>query len=358
MDKNENRKFVELEWVCPNCDGRNKGSKKTCENCGAPQPDNVKFQRAANEKIVTDEKAVEAAKAGADIHCGFCGTRNPSTAATCSQCGGDLKEGKARQPGQVLDAAPTIPLKPVTCTNCGSENPGGERVCNKCGSPLPRVTAPATSQPSSGQTPTTPVSAPIPAQRVKINRWIFASIGALFLICCVAFVVLFAIPSKSVKGTVTDLQWQTSVPVQEVQAVNYSNERGSAPSGAYDVSCHTNDQEVCEEKTVDQGNGYAEIVKDCHTESEEYCSYTKDEWTTIQTYTLDGNDNFPVYENPSLAGDQRLGAVTESLTVLFITPGGEESYSSDSVSEFQQFEVGSVWNLKLNAMGGVLDAEK
>ena len=81
MENKENRKFVELEWVCPNCDGRNKGSKKTCENCGAPQPDNVKFQRAADEKIVTDEKAVAAAKAGADIHCGFCGTRNPATAS-------------------------------------------------------------------------------------------------------------------------------------------------------------------------------------------------------------------------------------------------------------------------------------
>ena len=93
--------------------------------------------------------------------------------------------------------------------------------------------------------------------------------------------------------------------------MNYSNERGSAPSDAYNVSCHTEDQEVCEEKTVDQGNGYAEVVKECHTESEEYCSYTKDEWTTIQTYTLDGNDNFPVYENPSLASDQRLGTATE-----------------------------------------------
>jgi hypothetical protein len=53
-----------------------------------------------------------------------------------------------------------------------------------------------------------------------------------------------------------------------------------------------------------------------------------------------------------------LGTATESLTVIFITPDGEESYSSDSVSEFQQFDIGSVWNLKLNAMGGVLDVEK
>jgi hypothetical protein len=40
--------------------------------------------------MVTDEKAVQAAQAGADIHCAFCGTRNPATAKVCSQCGADL----------------------------------------------------------------------------------------------------------------------------------------------------------------------------------------------------------------------------------------------------------------------------
>lgn len=352
MVRKESKGFIELEWVCPNCDSRNKGSKKTCENCGAPQPDNVKFQRAADEKVVTDEKAVAAAKAGADIHCGFCGTRNPATAVTCSQCGGDLKEGKARQAGQILQEAPTTPLKAVTCINCGTENPGGERVCTKCGSPLPRAEAPVVSPPV--QAPAMQPGAP----RKKVNPWIFAAIGALTLICCVAFVLLFAIPSKSVQGTVTDLQWQTSVPVQEEKAVSYSNERGSAPSGAYDVSCHTEDQEVCEEKTVDQGNGYAEVVTECHTESEQYCSYTRDEWSTIQTYTLDGKDNYPVYENPSLTGNQRLGTATETLAVTFSTPDGEKNYTTDSVSEFQQFEIGSTWTLKMNAMGGVMVVER
>src|SRR5689334_11004060 len=128
--------IVELEWVCPNCDSRNRGSRKTCENCGAPQPENVKFQRASEEKLITDEKAVQAAKAGADIHCGFCGARNPATAKTCSQCGGDLAEGRKRQAGERLQAAPAQP-KTVTCKNCGTENPGSERICSKCGSPLP-----------------------------------------------------------------------------------------------------------------------------------------------------------------------------------------------------------------------------
>jgi hypothetical protein len=228
-------------------------------------------------------------------------------------------------------------------------------MCKECGAPIKQAEAVAPPpSPALAQAPATPASAP----KKKVNGWIFAAIGAFFLICCVAAVMLFAIPSKSVKGTVTNLQWQTSVPVQEIQAVNYSNERGNPPSDAYDLSCRTDSQEVCEEKTVDQGNGFAEVVKECHTESEQYCNYTVDEWKTIQTYTLDGNDNYPVYENPSLSGDQRAGSATESLTVIFSIPDGQETYSPGSISEFQQFEIGSVWTLKMNAMGGVMSVEK
>jgi hypothetical protein len=355
MEQNENRKFVELEWICPNCNSRNKGSKKTCENCGAPQPDNVKFQRAVDEKVVTDKKSLEAAKAGADIHCGFCGTRNPGNAVTCLQCGGDLKEGKARQAGQVLQVAAPVP-KVINCSNCGAENSGTARMCKECGAPIKQAASPVTAATHSVPAQTSATTANVPNK--KVNVWIFAAIGAFFVICCVAAVMLFAIPSKSVKGRVTDLQWQTSVPVQEIQAVNYSNISGSAPSGAYNVSCRTDSQEICEDKTVDQGNGFAEVVTECHTESEQYCDYTVDEWTTIQSYDLSGNDNDPVYENPSVTSGQRLGKSAETLTVIFSIPDGQKNYTPSSVSEFQQFEVGSVWTLKMNAMGGVMSVEK
>ncbi len=347
MEKKESKGFVELEWICPNCDSKNKGSKKTCENCGAPQPDNVKFQRASDEKIVTDTKAVEAAKAGADIHCGFCGTRNPGNAVTCSQCGGELKEGKARQAGQILQAAPPAPIT-VTCTNCGTENPGSERTCKQCGSPLPRTESPAISPRSA------PAKPQLNTPKKPVNWLLFGGIGAFLILCCITALVLFVFPSKSVNGTVTNTHWQTSVPVQEVQAVNYSNERGNAPSDAYAVSCRTEEQEVCEEKTVDQGNGFAEVVKECHTESEQYCNYTVDEWKTIQTYTLEGNDLYPVYESPSLFNEQRLGTSTQTFTVTFSTSNGQETYAPNSESEFQQFQIGSTWTLKLNALGGVL----
>lgn len=342
--------YIQNEWTCPNCSTRNKGSVKTCENCGAPQPENVKFELPSEQKFVTDEASVKAAQAGADIHCGFCGTRNPATAATCSQCGADLKEGKARQAGQEMKAPPAQP-KIIKCDNCGTDNPSSNAVCSKCGSPLPKAVAAAAIPPASAK----PTVAQ-PAATKKTNWLLIGGILAAFAICCVVIVTLF-LPSRSVEAKVVDVHWQTSVPVQEIRAVDYSNERGNPPSDAYDVSCRDESREVCEEKTIDKGNGYSEVVQECHDETEQYCSYTVDEWTTIQTYTLDGNDLNPVYENPNVANGQRLGDESEELTVTFSTDKGEKTYKPDTISEFQQFTVGSTWTLKMNALGGVTGVE-
>ena len=133
--------FIELEWTCPNCETRNKGFEKTCMNCGAPQPDDVQFEAPSEKKFVSDEKASELRKRGADIHCGFCGTRNPSTAETCSQCGGDLAEGTS-PPGRARNrhVGQEAPEK-LTCSNCETENPGTNTNCQECGAPLPRPAA-------------------------------------------------------------------------------------------------------------------------------------------------------------------------------------------------------------------------
>jgi hypothetical protein len=350
MPRKISKGFVELEWVCPNCEGRNKGSRKTCENCGAPQPENVKFQRAADEKLVTDENVAAAAKAGADIHCGFCGTRNPATAATCSQCGGDLAEGKKRQAGGLMQAAPTPP-KAVNCTNCGFENPGTARTCKQCGAPLSTTAA---LKPLAAQAG---ASAAAPTQPQKINWLLFGGIGAFLVLCCIAVVALFFVPSKSLQGTVENVYWQTSVPLQEVRAVDYSNQAGSPPSDAYNVSCHTESEQVCEDRTVDQGNGFAEVVTECYDQSTDYCSYTVDEWTTIQSYDLSGYDLYPQYDQPATYSSQRLGNPSEQFTVTFSTSSGQQTYSPDSVSEFQQFQIGSTWTIKLNALGSVISVE-
>jgi len=342
--------YVENQWTCPNCNSRNKGSLKTCENCGAPQPENVKFELPSEQELVKDEAALSAAQAGADIHCGFCGARNPATAVTCSQCGGDLKEGKARQAGQVMQAPPPPP-KVIKCNNCGTENPGNASVCANCGAALPKTpaTQPVVPKPLAGVTR--------PAGQNKPNWLLIGGILGFLAICCIILVVVFFIPSKSLEATVTHVYWQTVVPVPELQAVRYNDRRGNPPSNAYDESCRTESRDVCEQKTIDRGNGYSEVVEECHTETEQYCSYTVDEWTTIQTYTLEGRDLRPVYESPSISSDQRTGDETEELTVTFSTEDGIETYSPETVSEFQQFTIGSTWTLKLNAVGNVMSVE-
>lgn len=342
--------YIQNEWNCPNCNTRNKGGSKTCENCGAPQPENVQFELPAEQKLVTDEEKIRAAQAGADIHCPFCGTRNPATAKTCSQCGGDLTEGKAREAGRVMQAPPPQP-KTIKCANCGTENPGSNSVCSNCGSPLPRI-APLQAAPAAGSIPAKPKAR-------KTNWLLIGGILGFLAICCVAIAVLFFLPTQSVQATVTDVRWETSVPLQEIRAVDYNNEPGSPPSDAYNVSCYDDSQEVCEQKTIDKGNGYSEVVEDCHTETQQYCSYTVDQWTTIQTYTLNGSDLQPIYDTPNIAGDQRLGNESEELTVVFSTEDGEQkTYSPDTITEFQRFVVGSTWKLKMNTLGGITSVEQ
>jgi hypothetical protein len=111
------------------------------------------------------------------------------------------------------------------------------------------------------------------------------------------------------------------------------------------------------DKTVDQGNGYAEVVQECHDESTQYCSYTLDEWTTIQTYTLDGENFSPVYSSPNLSSGQRLGSQSVTLDVYFTGNGEEYTYHPESTQEFQMYTLGSSWTLNLNALGGVVSVE-
>ena len=338
------RGFVQLEWVCPNCSTRNPGPIKSCRNCGAPQPESVQFERAAEEAVVKDPAALQAAQAGADYICPYCQTRNRATATVCVQCGGDLVAAKRRAAGAELAAA-TGP-KVVVCTNCGTANASTRSNCSNCGSPLPR-SAPA---PQVGLS----ANASSSASRKPSRWWIWAGIAAAAVVCATV-VGLFALPAASVSATVSSVHWETSVPVQEMRTVHYSNESGAPPAGAYNVSCHDESREVCAESVIDQGNGFGEVVQDCHDETQQYCSYNVDEWDTIQTFSLQGSDLRPVFAQPSIAAGQRLGDEKVDLIVVFESEKGQNRYSPSSVQEFAQYTVGSTWTLSLNALGGVVD---
>src|SRR5215216_6391740 len=175
--------YIQNEWTCPNCGTRNKGETKTCENCGAPQPENVQFELPSEQKFVTDENQVNAAQGGADIHCPFCGTRNPASAKTCSQCGGDLVGGKARETGRIMQAPPPPP-KVIKCTNCGTENPGTNSVCSNCGSPLPKIAAVQAVAPTAAPRPIGGMNL-APAKARKTNWTLIGGILGFIAIWCV-----------------------------------------------------------------------------------------------------------------------------------------------------------------------------
>ncbi len=198
--------YIQNEWTCPNCNTRNKGSVKTCENCGAPQPENVQFELLSEQKFVTDETSIKAAQAGVDIHCPFCGTRNSATAKTCSQCGADLAEGKAREAGRVMQAPPVAQQpKVIKCDNCGTENPSSNSVCSNCGSPLPKIVA----APAMAPQPMLGTNIGKPVAKKKTNWFLIGGILAALAICCVA-IGAFLLPHKirpgdSRRGALADI---------------------------------------------------------------------------------------------------------------------------------------------------------
>ena len=128
--------YVKLEWTCPKCNNRNPGPEKTCLSCGAPQPQDVQFVQAEQQELSQDEVLKKTAEAGADIHCAFCGTRNPAGASICSQCGADLKTGTRREAGRVVGAFKAGPAKQITCPSCGTMNPETALKCTQCGAQL------------------------------------------------------------------------------------------------------------------------------------------------------------------------------------------------------------------------------
>jgi hypothetical protein len=265
-----------------------------------------------------------------------------------------LKEGKARAAGREMkrEAAGMD----VKCTNCGEVNPSTRTMCSKCGAPLPRAASAQTGAPSAAGTlkPAAPVAGP--AAKRKVPWLLIGGIVACLAVLCVGAFMLLA-PTQTITASVEDVYWQTAVPVQEVQAVRYSDEAGRPPASAYDISCRTETRQVCEDKTIDKGNGYAEVVTECHDESQDYCSYTVDEWKTIQTYSLDGHDLSPVYSQPNIFSSQRLGSESVTLTVYFADGSETYTYSPDDLFEFQQFRIGSTWTLHLNAFSGVVSVE-
>jgi len=352
--------YIRLEWTCPNCGVKNPGPQKTCSGCGAPQPADVSFTQTEHQELVQDAAEVEKAKVGPDIHCGFCGARNPSGTAICVQCGADLKEGKARISGQVVGAYQSGPAGQVNCPSCGSPNPETAMRCANCGASLAKTTTP-------------PVAAPAKVETPAKKNWLWGclAVAAILLVCVVGYFIVSSLRTEGMTGKVDRVAWTRVVAIEALGPVTKQDWKSEIPAGAQLGDCkkeyhHTQNEpaddaeKICGTPyTVDQGSGYGKVVQDCEYKVyQDYCDYTVNEWKQMTEYKLSGSDLNPAWPAPKVSGsDQRLGDRSETYTVVFDTDKGQMTYTTSDADLFARCEPGSRWTLNVNTFNQVLSIE-
>jgi len=354
--------YVELEWVCPQCESRNKGTSKKCTSCGAAQPEDVEFHQAAQEELITEEAEIALAKAGPDIHCPYCGTRNPATAEKCRQCGGDLTEGAARESGRVVGAHRAGPAGEATCPHCGASNPATALECSQCGGAMKPVAPARPSQPAR--------PAAQPKRKIGPLGIIGIAVAVLAVLALCVVIVLSLLPSEQLNGTVQSVSWERSVVVQALRDVTRETWLDDIPEGAPVGACtekvrSTQDEpaprsvEVCGTPyTVDTGTGHGEVVQDCVYEVyDDWCEYTVQDWVVVDTLVLTGNDLNPTWPDIGVSSSRREAGREEAFQVVFATEKRTYTHSVSDLDAFRKFEIGSRWVLQTNKLGGITSIE-
>jgi ribosomal protein L40E len=349
----KNLGYVELEWICPNCKTRNPGLTKTCQSCGAPQPADVEFLSKADEQLIQEEAKLKQAEKGPDIHCGFCGARNPADAITCSQCGGDIKEGKQRAAGKVIGVFQATEGTKTICPNCKTENPANAQICSKCGAPLIATIK--------------PVEAPKKGFPISC---IIAIVLAILAVIGLVTVLSIGGQKKGLEGTLSGANWERVIAVEQFGPVQKEDWRDHIPSSAIIGQCTDrvrttsdnpvpNSKEVCGAPyKVDKGNGVAEVEQDCKYEvNDSYCDYTVDEWHAGDSLRAQGSGMAVVWPDLNLGEKQREGARTEKYTLHFKAEGKEYTYQTSDYGVYQQAQPGSRWKITVNGFGSIVSIE-
>ena len=363
--------YVELEWTCPSCHTRNPGTAPKCLQCNTAQPEDVKFEQAPEEKLITDETKIAAAKAGPDIYCAYCGTRNPATATACKQCAAPLGEGKARAAGEVLGGLRTAPAPPVKCPACGADNPAMALKCANCGASLEKAPAP---QP--------------PAARPG-----GCGILPLILLGLALLVAIFFFVSQSsrrddsgtqggnsglniqggsqtslnVVGQISGYSWRRVIAIEALAPVTREGWQDELPAGVETLQCRKRVYQVVDEPVpgarevcgtpyvIDRGNGLGEVVQDCQYEIlADYCQYRTFVWTTGPPLVLEGRDQSPAWPDTSqLTEKQRAGRRSEEYRVTFQANDRAYTYTTDDETEYQTLIKGGSWNLRIGGSGQI-----
>lgn len=342
---------VELTWICPNCETRNRGTVKGCVNCGSPQPENVEFvlDKGAKKIELTQQNA------GADVHCPYCDTRNSANASICSSCGGDLVGGVKRASGKVLSEQDIL-----TCSECGFNNQKGTAVCKQCGVPFSSPTNNPASNPPTQQPPKNGNSMP---------AWMLLPIIAFVLLAC-SLVWLLFFKTSAVYGTVQNMDWETTTAIEVYKTVTRQGWRDEIPTDGIIGSCELrsygvqdqpapNAKEICSTEVVDSGDGTGAIQETCVYEVyADYCLYNIDAWVDADPLVTRGEGSHTIAQLPTLSMNERYGTSATKYSIYFGTDQGVLTYTTEDQAYYANFSIGSEWMLSVNKLGGIVEISR
>jgi hypothetical protein len=349
--------YVKLIWTCPRCGTRNPGPNKFCNGCGAPQPEDVQFEQPAEAELIKDAGELARAKAGPDVHCPYCGGRNPAGVKFCGACGGDLAQGKARQTGRVVGAYRATSGATRPCPACGTANALTSLKCSNCGSAMPDAESASPTAP-----PRTPTS------RMPL---LIGGVAAGLCILAAGILLALSVQRSERSAVVESVAWERTVAIEQFGPVQHEDWQDDVPSGASALSCELaylttqSDPapvatEVCGTPyTIDEGTGFGEVVQDCtYRVYDQRCTYTVDEWSVVETRRAAGSDLDPHWPEVALDGDgERRGAEGETYDVTLRSEDDVYTYEPPTAAEFAAFAVGSQWAVTINGLGAIVEIE-
>ena len=313
------------------------------------------FELPQQQALIAESDTAKSAQAGPDVHCPYCGTRNPGDAKSCSQCGAELAGAGVRESGHVLGAFQMSPAAGQPCPYCGEPNPSNASRCAKCGGDLVKAPPPGPARPG----------APVQRSKISLGIVIGAAVLILLCICAIAFSVLGTRTTEA-SGVVQSLAWERTIQIMEQRPATHEAWEDQLPSGADKGACTqkirtTQSQpapgaeKVCSTPyVIDQGSGKGKVVQDCqYNVYDKWCKYTVREWQVVTKAIAKGSDTNPGWPAVNLRPDQREGEREEKYLVTLMGNDKKYTYSAPSAAEFARFTPGSRWAFKVNALGGV-----
>ncbi len=349
-------------WDCQYCGAQGiPGREKVCPNCARSRPEGTKFylpEDRAAAPVITDEKLIQQAKAGADWICEYCSSSNPAELTVCRHCGAAREASSPQQEvvNYALEAAPT----------------SGDM----------DLDAPA------------PAPAPAPARSSgrKGPAWLpIAVVGVVVLLLVLCGFFVFRTTEQEV--TVAGFQWERTIEIEALETV--VEEDWSVPAGGRLISqreeirtysqvldhYETRQRQVAEQVQAGQrtyvcgqrdlGNGFFEDIEcsepiyETRYRTETYQEpvyiqvpvfdtlyrYEIEKWVPVRTERASGSNHDPTWPAVSLAENEREAGREESYSVTFASEDGEQYEMELPLESWLALETNGRYELELNAFG-------